>query len=309
MKSIHTSYSRRLGLMIALFLLFGFSQVNQSVAQSSLGTEFWVCFPSNYYGEGSRQLYITSSYNAVVNVTIANPAFATVVNIPAGTLSTVTVPLSVDITTNGVIENKGIHITSDNPVTVYGMSEQFATSDAYLALPVDALGTVYYIMSYTYNVMPSEMTIVATEDNTSVTITPTQSGGGFTAGVPGNVVLNQGQTFQLMGGDYTGSLIVADKHIGVFGSVQCVNIPTGVYACDFITEQLTPLKYAHIEEVSIYRLPEIACHLDVFIIPSRFVVGIISNKASAKYSHPSKPLGSIHVNLSALIIILSRWPL
>jgi hypothetical protein len=240
MKSINKSFSRRLGIIIALFMLFGFSQVNQTIAQSSLGTDFWVCFPSNYYGDGSRKLYITSSYNAVVNVTIVNPAFASVVNIPAGTLATVTVPLSVDITTNGVTENKGIHITSDNPVTVYGMSEQFATSDAYLALPVDALGTVYYVMSYDFNVMPSEMTIVATEDNTSVTITPTQSGGGFTAGVPGNIVLNQGQTFQLMGGDYTGSLVVADKHVSVFGSVQCVNIPTGVYACDFITEQLTP---------------------------------------------------------------------
>jgi len=240
MKSIHKSFSRRLGLVIALFLLFGFSQVNQSIAQSSLGTEFWLCFPGNYDGQGSRQLYITSAVNSVVNINIVNPAYANVVNVAAGTLSTVTLPYGVDLFTSGVAENKGIHITSDNPITVYGMSENFATTDAYLALPVDAIGTDYVVMSYTYNVQPSELAIVATEDNTTVTLTTTASGSGFTAGVPGNVVLNEGQTFQLMGGDYTGSLVISDKSVSVFGGVQCVNIPTGIGACDFIIEQMTP---------------------------------------------------------------------
>jgi hypothetical protein len=240
MRNLIKTMGFQIKLSVILTLFSVFFLAGGSSAQSSQGTEFWVCFPDNYDGAGSRKLFITSELNAVVNVNVVNPAFATVVNVPAGTLSTITMPAGIDITTNGVVENKGIHITSDNPITVYGMSENYATSDAYLALPVDALGTNYLVMSYTYNVLPSQMTIVASEDNTAVTITPTASGGGFTAGVPGNVVLNEGQTLNLKSNDYTGSLVVSDKPVSVFGGVECVNVPTGVGACDFIVEQMTP---------------------------------------------------------------------
>jgi hypothetical protein len=244
MKSINKSFSRRLGLILALFLLIGFSQLNQSVAQSSQGTDFWICFPGNFDLQGARQLYITSQFNAVVNIDIVNPAFSTIVNVTAGTLTTVNLPVNVDINTSGVVENKGIHITSDNPVTVYGMSQRDASSDAFLALPVDALGNDYFVMAYTNTIISVQMNVVATQDNTTVTITPTVSGSGFTAGVPGNVVLNQGQSLQLrstaIGTDYTGSRVQSDKPVSVFGGNSCVNIPSGIVACDIIVEQITP---------------------------------------------------------------------
>ncbi|NTW26473.1 MAG: Ig-like domain-containing protein, partial [Lentimicrobium sp.] len=249
MKSTNKSISRRLAMIFALFLLFGFSQVNQSLAQSSLGTEFWICFPANIdQGSNSaRQLYITAGTASVVNVQIPGLAFSTTVNIPAGTLTTVNLPLTVDVTSNGIVDNKGIHVTSDNPVTVYAMNSRNASTDAYLALPVDALGTDYLVMGYTRdadNPLFAQMTIVATEDNTAITITPKATGGGFTAGVPGNIVLNTGQVFQLRsnlsGADYTGSVVVSDKPASVFGGNNCTNISGSLRACDHLVEQMVP---------------------------------------------------------------------
>ncbi len=239
--------AKRLLLLSALLLVSLFS--GSLFAQSSQGTEFWIGFPGNISSSGLRQLYITAEANAEVTISITTPAFNTTVNVASGSLTTINLPNQVDIQSNGVVENKGIHITSDVPVTVYAMNQQNATTDAYLALPVDAIGTEYYVMAYTRDVafssLNSQMTIVATEDNTSVTITPTASGGGFTAGSSGNVVLNAGQTFQLrsntINADYTGSYVVADKPISVFGGNDCTNISGNLRACDHLVQQMIPL--------------------------------------------------------------------
>jgi hypothetical protein len=247
MKNIYKILNRKHFLLLTIIFLYFFASTTPVEAQSSRGTEFWVAFPRNYYvGIGQRLLYVTSEQNAVVNINIVDPAFSTTLNVVAGTLTTISLPVTVDLSSIGVIQSKGIHITSDNPVTVYAMSQQTATTDAYLALPVDAIGTDYYIMSYSTSIYehPTSMTIVATEDNTSVNITPRASGGGLTAGVTGNVILNRGQTFYLEGvgfaSDYTGSRVTSDKPVSVFGGVRCANIPVYEGACDFIIQQMVP---------------------------------------------------------------------
>ena len=247
-KNYKTTLRKTIIIIAALFLCF-FAQVDNLYAQSSRGTEFWVGFPGNISNQGLRQLYITAEADAEVNINIVNPAFSTTVNVASGSLTTVNLPNTVDIQTSGVVEDKGIHITSDVPVTVYAMNQQQATTDAYLALPLDAIGTEYYVMAYTRDVssssLNSQLTIVATEDNTSVTITPTVTSSGFTAGVPGNVVLNAGQTFQLRSNatnaDYTGSYVVADKPISVFGGNDCTNISGSLRACDHLVQQMVPI--------------------------------------------------------------------
>lgn len=249
MKNNYKTIHRKSIIIIAALFLCFFAQVDNLYAQSSRGTEFWVGFPGNINNQGLRQLYITAEADAEVNINIVNPAFSTTVTVASGSLTTVNLPNTVDIQTSGVVENKGIHINSDVPVTVYVMNQQQATTDAYLALPLDAIGTEYYVMSYTRDVsfttLNSQLTIVATEDNTSVTITPTVTSSGFTAGVPGNVVLNAGQTFQLRSNatnaDYTGSYVVADKPISVFGGNDCTNISGNLRACDHLVQQMVPI--------------------------------------------------------------------
>jgi hypothetical protein len=246
MKSVKNSIKKLAKLLLFIAILSVLSLTNKTYAQSSRGTEFWIAFPGNL-GTGATQLYITAETLSNVTIQIPGMGYSSSVAIPAGTLSTINLSNSVQITSNGTVDNKGIHITSDNPVTVYGMNQVNATTDAFLALPVDALGTDYAVMGYTEDFafsLLSQMTVVATQDNTTVTITPTATGGGFTTGVPGNVVLNTGQVFQLRSGvnlsDYTGSRVVADKPVSVFGGNDCTNISGNLRACDHLVEQITP---------------------------------------------------------------------
>jgi hypothetical protein len=245
----NTFLPKHLLLSSMVLIMFAFTCNTFLYAQSSQGTEFWIGFPSNISQAGARELYITAAVTSEVTVNIVSPAFNTTVTVAAGSLTTINLPNAVDISSNGVIENKGIHITSDNPVTVYGMNSQQASTDAYLALPVNALGTNYYVMGYTRDhsfTLWSQMTIVATQDNTHVTIIPTATGGGFAAGVPGQVTLNTGQVFQLrsnaFGSDYTGSSVIADKPVSVFGGNDCTNISGNLRACDHLVQQMIPIE-------------------------------------------------------------------
>jgi hypothetical protein len=227
-------------LLMSLFFVFG------SFAQDSKGTEFWICFPGNLSME-TTELYITSETNSTVTIDIAGIGFNEVVNVTAGALQVVTLPNTAQVQSEFVAENKGIHITATAAITVYGMNAAIATTDAFLAFPVDALGTEHYVLGYTRDfsfVIPVQATIVASQNNTIVTITSTLSGGGFVAGVPTNILLQQGQVYQLrnssFNADYTGTKIVSDKPIAVYGGSQLSNISGTFRAGDHLVEQLPP---------------------------------------------------------------------
>ena len=72
------------------------------------------------------------------------------------------------------------------------------------------------------------------------------STGAHAAGVPYNVMLNQGQTYQLINtsaapADLSGSLVTSDKPVAVFGGHQCANVPSGATFCDHIEEEMPPV--------------------------------------------------------------------
>ncbi len=145
------------------------------------------------------------------------------------------------------VENKGIHITSQQEVTVYGLNRQPFTTDAFLALPTDILGTEYINLGYkNVDVLnATQLAIVGTVNGTSVEITPSVTTDGHTAGVPFTITLNQGQTYYLVNtgsspNDLSGTLITSSQPVGVFGGHGCANIPAGNVACDYIVEQLPP---------------------------------------------------------------------
>ena len=219
-----------------------------SQAQDSQGNDFWIMFPKNYTGTPTLDLFITSTTNTTGTVNIPGLSFTQNFSTTAGTITKVTIPSTAEVNTNDAVTNKGVHITSVDDITVYGFSVQSYTTDAFLSFPVDALGMDYMLLTYEAlaSSYPSQLGIVAAETGTTtVTITPTETVGARTAGVPYNITLTQGQTY-LLGAtpypaDLSGSLISANKKIAVFGAVKCVNIPSGYSACDFIIEQIPPL--------------------------------------------------------------------
>ncbi|MFN9912664.1 MAG: hypothetical protein ACK53L_08770, partial [Pirellulaceae bacterium] len=76
------------------------------------------------------------------------------------------------------IRNNGIRVTSNRDYAVNGLNWKPFTTDAYLGLPKDVLGTDYIILGWKnsnglYDLM-TQFAFVATENNTVVSITPTE---------------------------------------------------------------------------------------------------------------------------------------
>lgn len=229
-------------LKLYLFLMiFACGFITPTIAQNSdsKGTDFWLMFNANI-STPTLTIFVASAVNTSGTVTIPGLGFSAPFTVTANSVTPVVVPTAAATHTNNVVDNKGIHVTSLQDVTVYGLNYAPFTTDAYLGLPTDVLGTDYIVMSYQGNNL-SELGVVGTVAGTVVTITPSVSAGGRTAGVPYNITLNQGQTYELGGAsDLTGTLITATQPIGVMGANACANIPAGYAYCDHINEMIPP---------------------------------------------------------------------
>jgi hypothetical protein len=226
------------------------------------GQEFWLCFMQNYKSQDGESnslildLFITSETDAVVDIEIKALNFKKKVKVPGRTVQNVKLPAAAELRSSEIIEpGMSVHITSNAPISVYGLNRRFQTTDTFLGLPTKVLGTAYRIMSYTMSspLMP-EFAIVATEDNTVVYITPSvETIGGNKAQVPFSVQLNKGDAYQVIAKieysagkkiDFTGSLVTSNKPISVYGGHQCAYVPTPppvVTACNHLVEQIPPL--------------------------------------------------------------------
>ncbi len=220
---------------ILIFLLLIEAGYTQTV--TNVGTDFWIAFPDNG-GMATIELFISSNYTTSGTVTSAYPGVDQTFTVIPGSVTKLTLPGGVELTS--YIEDKGIHVTSNDPISLYGLNKYPASTDAFLALPANALGTDYRIM--TYKVTPgsfgTSFSAVATQDGTVLTIFNHQTGS------TSNITLNQGQTYvtthSFQGNDVTGSRIQSNFPVAVFGSHQCVNIPAYCISCDHIVEQMFP---------------------------------------------------------------------
>ena len=223
-------------------LFFSLSLIFRGTTQTVTtgGTDFWIAFPPNTSPSAVLSIFISSTVATSGNVSSAYPGVNQAFTVIPGTATQVTVPSGIALA--GGIENKGIEVTSNDPITVYGLNNEPYTADAYLALPVAALGTDYRVASYfcTLNGDPSQLSVVATQDGTVLTIFDHQGDSTFT------INLNTGQTYMLiaangLGKDETGSRVQSNFPVGVFGSVKIVDIPNGTcQAADYIVEMMFP---------------------------------------------------------------------
>jgi outer membrane protein OmpA-like peptidoglycan-associated protein len=193
-------------------------------AETLQGKEFWMIFNPNNAASGRRDLFFAGP--AGTTVTIGSNAPLT---IPASGLLQTDTGLTRVPSPNTIQSGKALHILTSAGVTVFANNFQPFTVDAFTVLPVGLLGTDYYAAGYPNSIgQASQISVVATQDNTSVTI-----------GTAAPIILNTGQSFlRSVVGDATGIHVIADKPIAVNSGDSCLN--TGAGACDHVEEMLTP---------------------------------------------------------------------
>ncbi|MCX6277984.1 MAG: hypothetical protein NT004_07790 [Bacteroidetes bacterium] len=241
--------------LLILFPLFLFGQTN---------TDFWFAAPEVTSGHGDQPIYLRlTSFNQSATVTVSEPA-NTLTNFPPITVyipanSTVSVNLTslinqVECKPPNTILNLGLHIHSNVPITVYYEVANNLNPEIFTLKGNNALGTSFFIPSQSVfynepNFNPdayNSFDIIASEDNTIVTITPRKAIVGHAAGTPFTVTLNQGQVYSAQavgqqGVDHLmGSTVTSDKPVAITVKDDSDHI-SGQPCSDLTGDQIVPV--------------------------------------------------------------------
>ena len=268
------------GLVFLFLLLNGYGLFAQSPASSCVksteGKEFWFGFLENRPGincvapflANYLEVTVTSRYNCQFTITIgksATPVITDVLqpNIPKKFRLDRTLA---EPSGSENIEAKAVHLVSDQPLNLYAMNYGLNSSDAAVIFPVEALGQEYFAICYephvkivnlicgaSFNGKNSEFAVVASEDQTLVTITPSKiTDHLMPANIPFTITLNKGEMYQVQSmnsdgligqGDLTGSLIRSDKPIALYSGSWATTIPNSSNnAWDHLYEQIPPVR-------------------------------------------------------------------
>jgi hypothetical protein len=240
---MRTTYCRlRLYLFVIAALLFLMPIASRAASDSS-GKDFFIAFQQNYINGGNLSLFITGKNDTYGTVEIPGLNFSTSFTVQANKVTTVNIPASAQLLGSNIITKRGIRVTAQDEVSIYGLNQKQYTTDAFLALPSDILGLEYIAMSY-HGALPSQIAVVGVFDNTTVTINPSAPASGRASGVPFEIQLNSGDTYQIRGAgasDLTGTFITASAPVALMSGVECVNIPIGIGYCDHIVEMMPPV--------------------------------------------------------------------
>lgn len=214
----------------------------------SKGTEFWLAFMENSTTLPGLELsfFLSSEVDTTVTIEAPGASLSETVNLNANIAIKYVVPATLETTTFDEVDDTGIRVSSNDEISVYALNRIDQSTDAFLGLPSDVIGTEYVVLAHGHSVdesLRSEFLIVATQDNTLVTI----EAGDLDTSLPApvEVTLNQGETYQHRSGDdedVSGTRITATQPVSVFGGHQCANIPNeSVFFCDHLVEQLPPI--------------------------------------------------------------------
>jgi gliding motility-associated-like protein len=253
-------------ICIVLLLTLGFNRV---FAQS--GNEFWLAPPEVtdlHNSPGGEPIFLQLSsmgQAAVVTITQpANPSFTPItVNVAANRSARVNLTsrkTQLETQPTDVVLNTGLRIQSTTPITCYYEIANTNNTDIWALKGPNGLGQEFYIPLHKhapfYNhtfAAPHEayasFDIVATQNNTVVTIYSPVPVDGHPALQQFSIVLNQGQTYScgFTGTGYeqpathpSGAVVLADKPIAVSIKDDSNHNPSG--GCyDLMGDQLVPV--------------------------------------------------------------------
>jgi gliding motility-associated-like protein len=257
-----------LALLCTLLLVFAAPQA----ARAQQGTEFWLAPPDVtdlHNSPGGEPIYlIVSSAGAASTVTIdmpANGAFVPiVVNVQANRsrrINLTAFKAQIETRPTNTICNTGLHITSTTPITSYYEIANTNNTDIWALKGPNGLGQEFYIPLHKHAPFNNEASfasphqafasfdIVATQNNTVVTIYSPTPVDGHAALQQFSVTLNRGQTYSCgwTGANWSlpnthpsGAVVLSDKPVAVSLKDDSNHNPSG--GCyDLMGDQLVPV--------------------------------------------------------------------
>ena len=240
------------------------------------GTDFWIAFLSNNEAPADDESLDLSVYIVLDKTPTAPVSFTMEVGanayqtftVPAGTrywpvehMASALVYLEKMNDATGAPVRKGLRVYVNDGVTrfsCYAYNKQGVGNtikqDASIVFPVQYLKREYYVLNYQQDNKSSEFAVVATQDNTIVTITPSAPmSNGWIANREYRVRLNAGEVCYLASPPATdlnpivelsGTKICSDKDVAVFAANELVQIPqSSTYGSNSVYEQLLPIEY------------------------------------------------------------------
>ena len=169
-------------------------------------------------------------------------------SVAAGTVTNIALPWwQAMLSLSPAVQTNSLQVAASQPVSVYAANYEWAASAAFTAYPTPFLGTNYCLLSrpaaIASQTLPpySELAILATADNTTVTITPSPTANLGYSGVY-TQVLQQGWAYQVSSltytDDVTGTWVTSDKPVAVFAGAYLAYVTTNEAGNPLVQEQL-----------------------------------------------------------------------
>ena len=205
-------------------------------ADAQQDTVFWFAAPEISTSVGDNPVHLRLlSYDLPATVTINQPANAAfipiVVSLSANSNDSVDLtPFLADVESPAadVVSANGLKITSTAAITAYYELSAAGNKELFTLKGQKGLGTEFYtpFQRYWDNAVTtpasfSSIDIVASEDNTTVLITPRTSIVGHTGGVTYSILLQEGETYSARDTDLSastslaGSIVSSDKPVAI----------------------------------------------------------------------------------------------
>jgi len=221
-------------IIATLLVVMSFTSQAQNI--TTKGTEFWLTYMENLTIPGNYNpvfsVIISSDVNTSGTIIVPFTGFSMGFNVIANQATEITLPQNIYYPQGDeTIFNFGMKITSLDPVNVYTYHHRMYFTEASIVLPLSELSYEYLVVAYPDYMLldPSEFVVEATQDSTTIEIIPSVVTLGFRPpGIPFNILLNEGQVFQLQSyGDLTGTSVRSidpQKKIAVFGGAKTARI-------------------------------------------------------------------------------------
>ncbi|RXK86661.1 PKD-like domain-containing protein [Filimonas effusa] len=291
-------------------------------ASAQTDTEFWFAVP-HVIGDSRRDrpillrmMAIDATLTSQVTISCpANPAFTPITTtINVGAVSSVDLTSfleAIETSPPNTVLKRGLKITATRPITAYFDESSNLNPEIYALKGKNALGLSFFVpgqTTYSNNTGDSRddrraynsFDIVATEDNTAITITPSKAlYGGRPANQAFTIVLNKGEVFSCQAAGQNkldhlgGSTVIADKPVAITMKDDFVGVST---CSDASGDQLVPVGLLGTEYISIngYFNDERACVMAIedgtVVTTSNGVSKTLSKGQTYEFDYSGKPI-------------------